>query len=569
MTEVEGKKVSRVSKGTAALAALACTVGLGWTLSSGLKSPPKTVITSSNTVSLAVPYRGMCGDLEVKNQDGTLDLHSQDVRSGLAKLSFELPAGEHDLTLHFHGVIPGLEREYPLQVTVDQTPPLLTSQLESAPAPGAKVLTQTESLKLTGSTEPGTQVFLEGESLVVQEDGSFQRQIALEAGWNHLLLVGTDQAGNNTKTAYSVFRDTQEPELSWQTRPDEVFDKKSARLVLDLKDDGSISGVSGKIDGEHPVTWFAKGDGRWVGTTPELHEGFHSVTVKAADGTGRVVSSERQFVINASEALGEAVIGLGARGADVKLLHERLVEAGYLTQGTVGTVFNKNTEEALKKLQAAEGFDVTGKAEGETLIALGPRIFINLSKFSLVLDRPGKEQRRWQVATGSWAHPTPQGKFKIVEKVYHPTWLPPKSDWAKDAKPIPPGPGNPLGTRWLGFDWGGVGIHGTTAPWSIGTAASHGCLRMVTYQVEDLFELVEVGTPVLVLGGWEDNPALERYWPKKKPKPEKTAKTDKKGEADKKPAPLAQETPEEKPSQLPPKKDGANDKPQDLANLNG
>ena len=205
-----------------------------------------------------------------------------------------------------------------------------------------------------------------------------------------------------------------------------------------------------------------------------------------------------------------------------ELFNERLAEAGYLAKDVVSSVFTRKTEMALKQLQNAEGYEVSGKAEGKTLVALGPRIFINLSRFSLVLDRPGKDQRRWLIASGSYAHPTPVGKFVIKEKVYHPTWLPPKSDWAKDAKPIPPGPGNPLGTRWLGFDWGGVGIHGTNAPWTVGTAASHGCLRMVTGQVEELFELVEVGTPVVVLGGWEKNPALERYWPTQKPEAEKT-----------------------------------------------
>ena len=72
----------------------------------------------------------------------------------------------------------------------------------------------------------------------------------------------------------------------------------------------------------------------------------------------------------------------------------------------------------------------------------------------------------------------------------------------------------------MGFDWGGVGIHGTNAPWTVGSAASHGCMRMVTGQVEELFELVEVGTPVVVLGGWEDDPLLERYWPTERPEGE-------------------------------------------------
>lgn len=519
MSEEMEKKSRKVSKPVAALAGLGLALGMGWTLSSGLKDPPSQMITSKSQVRLAVPYRGICTDLKVLNEGQTLPLTSRDIKGGLARLDFELPVGEHDLRLQFQGPIPGLERDYPLQVTVDRDPPSLSASLEGL---AESRVTTSESLELIAATEPGAELFLEGESLPISDQGEVRQSITLEPGWNHLLLTAQDAAGNETRVRQSVFRDTEEPEISWNTTPEQAFNKKFARLELDLSDDGEIGGVSGKVDGDKPVTWHAKGNGRWVGVTPELHEGFHTVTVRAVDRSGRIVSGERKVLIDSSEALGEAVLGLGARGQDVKLLNERLAEAGYLAKDAVSSVFTRKTEMALKQLQNAEGYEVSGKAEGKTLVALGPRIFINLSRFSLVLDRPGKDQRRWLIASGSYAHPTPVGKFVIKEKVYHPTWLPPKSDWAKDAKPIPPGPGNPLGTRWLGFDWGGVGIHGTNAPWTVGTAASHGCLRMVTGQVEELFELVEVGTPVVVLGGWEKNPALERYWPTQKPEAEKT-----------------------------------------------
>jgi lipoprotein-anchoring transpeptidase ErfK/SrfK len=63
---------------------------------------------------------------------------------------------------------------------------------------------------------------------------------------------------------------------------------------------------------------------------------------------------------------------------------------------------------------------------------------------------------------------------------------------------IPPGPSNPLGTRALNLDASGIRIHGTTQDWSIGHAASHGCMRMHRWDVEELYELVEVGTPVII-----------------------------------------------------------------------
>jgi lipoprotein-anchoring transpeptidase ErfK/SrfK len=110
-----------------------------------------------------------------------------------------------------------------------------------------------------------------------------------------------------------------------------------------------------------------------------------------------------------------------------------------------------------------------------------------------------KLRRSFGVATGQAKYPTPLGRFEIVVKWRNPWWYPPASDWAKDAKPIPPGPGNPLGTRWMGISSPAVGIHGTPDAASIGYSASHGCIRMLIPEVEWLFEQVETGTPVFIV----------------------------------------------------------------------
>jgi lipoprotein-anchoring transpeptidase ErfK/SrfK len=110
-----------------------------------------------------------------------------------------------------------------------------------------------------------------------------------------------------------------------------------------------------------------------------------------------------------------------------------------------------------------------------------------------------KLRRTFGVATGQAQYPTPLGRFEIVVMWRHPWWYPPASDWAKDAKPIPPGPGNPLGTRWMGISSPAVGIHGTPDAASIGYSASHGCIRMLIPEVEWLFEQVEIGTPVFIV----------------------------------------------------------------------
>ncbi|MSO57585.1 MAG: hypothetical protein EXQ77_00920 [Thermoleophilia bacterium] len=109
-------------------------------------------------------------------------------------------------------------------------------------------------------------------------------------------------------------------------------------------------------------------------------------------------------------------------------------------------------------------------------------------------------QRTFRVATGLAAYPTPLGRWRLVVKERDPWWHPPPgSDWAVGKEPVPPGPGNPLGTRWMGLDAQYVGIHGTPDAASIGYSASHGCIRMLIPEVEWLFDRVPVGTPVFIL----------------------------------------------------------------------
>jgi L,D-transpeptidase catalytic domain len=106
--------------------------------------------------------------------------------------------------------------------------------------------------------------------------------------------------------------------------------------------------------------------------------------------------------------------------------------------------------------------------------------------------------RSFGVATGQSVYPTPTGIFSIVDMQLNPWWRPPDSPWAQGLDPIPPGPGNPLGTRWMGLSAPGVGIHGTPDDASIGYSASHGCIRMHIPDAEWLFHHVTIGTPVVI-----------------------------------------------------------------------
>lgn len=127
--------------------------------------------------------------------------------------------------------------------------------------------------------------------------------------------------------------------------------------------------------------------------------------------------------------------------------------------------------------------------------ANGYAVVINLPEMKLHLYQHGVRIKSYPIGVGHIVSPTNLGRTTIVNKVAHPTYYPP--NWyTQGLQPIPPGPENPVGTRWLGLGWPGYGIHGTNAPHSIGTAASSGCIRMHNHDVEELAEIVSVGTPV-------------------------------------------------------------------------
>ena len=137
-------------------------------------------------------------------------------------------------------------------------------------------------------------------------------------------------------------------------------------------------------------------------------------------------------------------------------------------------------------------------APTRTAAAFGPVIVIRRGANELRYYQGSQLVRSFGVATGQSIYPTPTGTFEIVDMQLNPWWRPPDSAWAKGLKPIPPGPGNPLGTRWMGLSAPGVGIHGTPDDASIGYSASHGCIRMHIPDAEWLFHHVQLGTPVVI-----------------------------------------------------------------------
>jgi L,D-transpeptidase catalytic domain/Putative peptidoglycan binding domain len=124
---------------------------------------------------------------------------------------------------------------------------------------------------------------------------------------------------------------------------------------------------------------------------------------------------------------------------------------------------------------------------------------LDRANFTLRLWRNLKLAKTYTVAVGQEGLETPEGLYAIEEKEENPTWHVPESAWAGDlaGATIPPGPSNPIKARWMAI-YEGAGIHGTEETESLGSAASHGCVRMSIADVEELYDLVEVGTPIYI-----------------------------------------------------------------------
>lgn len=132
---------------------------------------------------------------------------------------------------------------------------------------------------------------------------------------------------------------------------------------------------------------------------------------------------------------------------------------------------------------------------------LGSTIVVDLSDLRLTLYEGLRKVKTYPVAAGSARYPTPTGEWTIWDKRENPVWINPAPDGWGAGLPamIPGGPDNPLGTRALYLDAPGIRIHGTSASYSIGTYASHGCVRMFMDDVEELYELVPIGTTVHIV----------------------------------------------------------------------
>jgi lipoprotein-anchoring transpeptidase ErfK/SrfK len=422
----------------------------------------------------------------IASQDGdTLTIAGQDLTDGRHSVHFSATSSNvfrHDVSKDWHFVVDTSVPELGFDADLEQ------GQVNSDPA------------TFSGKTEPYATVTVADGAVKAsgQADasGKYVVKADLPDGQSQVVVTTTDRAGNKRAKRLSVYVDAQAPVLK-VTKLDKTMKKAGISVRVKATDQLGVPSVTLTLDGQERELKGAASKSKFMAAG--LAQGKHVMLVTASDKGGNKVTSKQVFTVDSTEHFGSVTMWVGARGKDVKALQNKLANAGVYSGKTNG-YYDDATEKAVRKLQARYGLEVDGVVGGNVLNALSGQIVVDIGDLRLYLYRGGSLVKTYPVATGQPTYPTPTGTYSIVTMTKDPTWLPPNSDWAKDAQPIPPGTENPLGTRWMGTSASGVGIHGVppSEDGSIGTYASHGCIRMHNWDAVDLFDRIVIGMPVII-----------------------------------------------------------------------
>jgi len=262
---------------------------------------------------------------------------------------------------------------------------------------------------------------------------------------------------------------------------------KEARIAADVE--GSVAGAMARgRDGSFITrSWRSlTGGAIHADLEPQITYSDKAV-VRMLDRVRKVVDRPaRDASVSFTGSSVEPVASRDGRKLKVSRLHRQIRAA--IVSPTADRTFTARTRTVRPKLTTAE----LGR-KYPTLVT------VNRGGFRLTLFKNLHKVKSYPIAVGQIGLETPAGLYTIQSKQVNPTWNVPDSDWAGKlaGKSIPPGPDNPLKARWMGI-YDGAGIHGTSDLASLGSAASHGCVRMAVSDVIDLYDRVAVGTPVYI-----------------------------------------------------------------------
>jgi len=475
-------------------------------------SPQENAYLNSKSVTLSwslTGYRPGKGAISLIVDGAQVADPSLALKPGEVQASLTLADGSHTARMDYNSsnvFSRHLSRSWTF--TVDTTPPVIQMISPSSLTVLGSATTSFEA----GFSEPvaTASLLVDGTRTPLDVKGETGQCVVKLSEGNHQFIVSvTDLAGNTTTKRWQALAEFGAPKVKPTSWPGATWNKSSASLSFTIADaypdqltvqatlDGNpvtlvaaAASTPASLSGTHAVV--KRNYGFDTGTLPE---GVHQLEIRAQNVGGHTANWQQSFLVDTAKTFGATEMIAGAVGQDVKQLQQVLTQEGFL-QGSPSGVFDTNTAQAVSSYRQSQGLSPDPVVDWATLKLLLGSIVIDRGKCELFLYEGTKLVKTYAVAVGQPAYPTPTGSFVIISKVVNPTWTPPNSPWAAGAVPIAPGPRDPIAARWMGLSTPGVGIHGTNEPWSIGTHASHGCIRMRVADVEDLFNRVFIGTPV-------------------------------------------------------------------------
>jgi lipoprotein-anchoring transpeptidase ErfK/SrfK len=451
--------------------------------------------TTTPTLRLAVSHESRLKQFAVF-VDGTAI--TSDLVRGDGVIAMKLPKlgqGQHTVSLRASddGLFGGTYTRQ-TRLVVDTTKP----RLRTAPVSAA----WSKTVTINGRSEPGARLVVtwKGGSakLAVPATGRYSISPALPTGRTLVRLTATDAAGNSRTRKQWVRYDATPPALALKQLP--AWQKtESPSFSVPVADVSAVK-LTAAIDGK-PLVRGALAGKVFTVQAHDLYEGTHVVAFRATDAAGNVTVVSKTFGVQSTNKLtNDLSIGPGARGMVVRVLVRRLQSEGFWSKKTkkLPAHFDDRVKTAVIAYQKKHDMPADGIARPALLQATAGRLVVYRSKFQVWIWQNGEHVATFPIAIGMPGHETPLGTYSVIEKIKNPTWIPPNSPWAAGLEKIPPGATNPLGPRWIGTSAPAIGFHGTPQDWSVGTPASHGCMRMHFSDVIKMYDLVQVGEPVVI-----------------------------------------------------------------------
>ena len=307
-------------------------------------------------------------------------------------------------------------------------------------------------------------------------------------------IAGIDVGGMSTKTAAAKVRTDlrarlQQPIVVAYAKRRFTLHPSTARVDYDIQatvDEAISRSREGNIIGR---TWRSiTGGSVNADLAPKVRYSRQAVN-RFVEGVGKELNRAPQ----------DATLNYSASGLERVPGRDGVsINTAQLRNGVLFDIENQRYEGVLRPVATRTRPKVTTSQ----LARRYPRvIIINRSSFTLTLYKNLRSFKSYGIAVGQAGLESPPGLHSVTDKTVDPTWYVPQAAWAGSlaGQVIPGGtPENPLKARWIGF-FPGDGIHGTADDASIGSAASHGCIRMHVPDVEDLYDRVQVGDPVYVI----------------------------------------------------------------------